>query len=292
MSANCFGMHFTPFFRGSFILLVLLGIASCTGGRQPDSQDAVSETYQEEEDESEEEDTLVYVVPDSPLTEAVDESFMDFLYTFLHRRSFQLQRVAYPVPVMDETGQVVETLRNGRSVQEAVRRLEQDNFIMFMDEDSDPYDYMGQHVSRAQMQWVNLHSGTMRSFGFDRQSDGWKLSDIRDVNAYRQGAFLDFYRHFVTDSIFRDEHLAQEIFISIPSVEDETDMINGNIDPGQWDVFAPELPHDNILVLDMGTEVDASRGVKFVKCGVATSMMEILTFCREDNDWKLVRYEE
>lgn len=295
MSENCFSMLFRFSFKGFGLLSLLLALVACKGGKTDgESTGGTSDAMelQDEYDEEEEEDTLVYVIPETPLTDAVDESFPDFLYTFLHRKSFQRQRAAYPVEVRDESGEVVETLRNGRSVSEAVCLPEQDWFVLLIDQDADPYDYMDQDVESAEMQHVSLSSAHIRTYGFNRTPEGWKLTSVSSRTAGSERAFLNFYHRFATDSIYRSAHLAEEIFISIPSPEDEMETINGNIDSDQWDVFAPELPEGEILVLDIGTALDRHRGVKFVKCSVASSMMEILTFERNENDWKLVRYEE
>lgn len=296
MSENCFGMVFRFCFKGFGLLTLLLALVACKGGKADGEDVAGTETVVEQaggDDEYDEgEDTLVYVIPETPLTEAVDESFPDFLYSFLNRKSFQRQRAAYPVEIRDESGMVVETLRNGRSVSEAVRLPEQDWFVMLMAQEADPYDYLDQDVESAEMQVVSLASGRIRSYAFNRLPDGWKLTGISERTAREERAFLDFYHRFATDSIYRSSHLAEEIYISIPSPEDDMETINGNIDPDQWDVFTPELPEGDILVLDIGTALDDHRGVKLVKCGVATSMMEILTFEKNMDEWKLVRYEE
>lgn len=285
-------VHFSRKYCFLLILLSLIGFTSCGGKKPVLFDDSTADGTNKEEDFEEMEDTLVYDLPETAIPETVDESFLDFLYTFLHRRSFQLERVAYPVMVVNEDGEILETLRNGKSVNAELQFDSFEYLVMLIGEDQDPYDYLDQVADHAEVKQVNLHSVSCRTFVFDLRDEGWMFTGIRHENVGRDESFVRFYNHFVTDSIYRDEHLAQEIFVSLPSSDDDMEMIDGNIDSGQWDVFAPELPKDHLLLLDLGTHVNTSSGVKFVKCSVASSMLEVLTFEKEANDWKLIRYEE
>lgn len=291
MSLNVFNVFSKQILSSTTWMLMVLCLMSCGGKKTNDSVE--SDTLSAEEPDADEEylDTLVYDTDDTPLTEAVDESFLDFFYTFLNRRSFQLQRVTYPVPVHDASGEVVETLKNGRSVSDAFQFAGYDYLVMLLGPEQDPYDYLNSDARHAEIRQMDLVGGGCRSYAFDRQEEDWYFTGIQQEANYHDG-FVHFYAKFANDSVFRAEHLSPEIFVSLPSTEDEMEMVDGNIDSGQWDVFSPELPRQSFLLLTMGEEVEKPHSVKFVKCGVASSMMEILTFEREDNDWKLVRYEE
>ena len=285
---------YTHFRRNFFFLSLLFStfLSSACRGRQVGQEVEEAPVGLSPED-WEEDDTLVYDIPDAPLTDAVDESFPDFLYTFLNRKSFLQQRAAYPVEVTDGGGQVLEVLRNGRSVSQAVQLDVGECFFMLVGVDVDPYDYLGQDAFHAEISQVDLSSKTGSVYLFDKMSDQWNITGIRRGGENGHPAFLDFYHRFATDSIFQSDHLASEIFVSLPNEEDDVEeVIEGNIDSGQWEVFAPELPHGTLHILEMGQPADDSRGIKLVKCSVASSMMEILTFEREGHDWKLVRYEE
>ncbi len=291
MSLNVFNVLSKQFSHAATWMLMVLCLTSCGGKKAVDRAEA--DTLSPMEDDMDEAylDTLVYDTDDTPLTEAVDESFLDFFYTFLNRRSFQLQRVKYPVQVLDESGEVTETLKNGRSVSAAFQFAGYDYIVMLLSPEQDPYDYLNCDALHAEIRQVDLASGHSRTYAFDRQEEDWYFTGIRQETSYHD-AFVHFYSKFANDSVYRTEHLSPEIFVSLPSTEDEMETVDGNIDSGQWDVFSPELPQQSLLLLCMGEEAEMPHSVKFVMCGVASSMMEILTFEREDNDWKLVRYEE
>lgn len=292
LSNYVFDTRFCRKFALVMLLMEASVLTSCTGRKGGDEGSNHDDGLSVEDEWEAEEDTLVYDLPETPLPETVDESFLDFFYTFLHRRSFQLERVNYPVEVTDEMGEVVETLRNGRSITEALHFLDSDYLVMLLGENDDPYDYLSRNALHAELQQLTLQSGSSRSYAFDRGDEGWKFSGIHYEGAGRNESFVRFYHSFVCDSLFRSAHLADEIFISIPSSEDEMEMVDGNIDPTQWEVFTPELPQQQLLLLDLGESDNVRGGVKFVKCSVASSMLEVLTFEKTDNDWKLVRYEE
>ena len=276
----------------AFLLSLLVGMVSCTGRKSPASDGETEGLTKEEEDLEWEEDTLVYDIPDAVVPETVDESFLDFLYTFMHQRSFQLKRVAYPIEVRDKDGMVTETLGNGRTVSHALSQFSPDNIVLLLKEDQDPYDYMSLMAEHAEIQQIDVRSGVSRSYAFDRRDGEWMFTGIHSESEDKVKNFIHYYHQFTNDSIFRENHLAAEIFVTLPSSDDEMDMLDGNIDSGQWDVFSPELPRETLLVLDLGQGAEDGRSVKFVKFGVASSMMEVLTFGWDDGDWKLIRYEE
>lgn len=285
----------TRFCGKSAFLTALFGVlllASCGGRKNVNEHDVANEEVMTDDEWEAEEDTLVYDMPETPLPGTVDESFLDFFYTFLHRRSFQLERVAYPVEVKNEQGEVLETLRNGRSISQALEMADMEYLIMIIGEDSDPYDYLGQDAKHAEIQQVELSNATCRSYAFDHTEVGWKFTGIHYETTGQMEDFVRFYYQFTSDSIFRNEHLAEEILLSIPSTEDEMVMMDGNIDPSQWDVFSPELPKEQLLVLNIGDEEDLHHGVKFVMCSLASSLMEVLCFNKNGNNWKLIKYEQ
>ncbi|GEM_PF-6191027 len=267
------------------LLLSCKDVKQCDGASNSDEMEV-------DDDQEAESDTLVYEVSDAPLPEAVDESFLDFFYTFLNRKGFQSERTAYPVEVKSRDGQVKEVLNNGRSVREAVGSLHNDYIVMILDENQDPYDYLALQVDHVEVKKVTLHTGLCHSYSFDRRQDGWMFTGIHEEGGAEKAAFVSFLNHFVTDSIYRDDHLADEIFLTIPSDEDDMEVIDGNISPDQWSVFAPEMPHDTMLLLEMGNAAFDDNSVKMVKCDLASSMLEVLTFKKEGDEWKLVRYEE
>ncbi len=293
MFANVFCARLYRLFAPIGLGLIVVFLLSCTGKHTTSTSSSEEVELMDDSDEDEEADTLVYESYDAPLTDAVDESFLDFLFTFTYRRAFQLERVAYPIEVRDEDDEVVDVLKNGRSISNALHFSDYDYFVMVMNENEDPYDYMNREVKHAEVHEIKLDNGWRDIFVFDKQEDDtWKFTGINRMHDGIHDDFFHFFGRFVNDSIFQDEHLASEMFISIPSNDDDMEMVNGNIDPGQWEVFAPEMPHESVLLLDMGDTEDVHRGVKLVKCSLASSMMEVFTFEREDNEWKLVRYEE
>ena len=293
MSVNVFRAEMRRCLCLGLLFLGLASLAACVGRNNGLKGGEVEmEEGQEEDLEEQEEDTLVYVLPETPIAEAVDESFIDFIYTFIHRKAFQMERVKFPVDVRNDAGEVVETLKNGRSISANMQLEGYDCFVMLLHEDQDSYEYLSNEVPMASVKEVDLARGVQTSFEFEKLEDIWRFTGIKrgEITAHR--AFLRFYNNFANDSLFLRDHLESEIFVSLPSSDDEMQTVDGNIDAGQWEAFAPELLTGSILLLDMGPDADDSHSVKMVKCGVASSMMETLMFKKEENDWKLIRYEE
>lgn len=288
---NSFYSLFRSKSRALLLALGMMCLCSCGGSKQQEAADEQALSASDDPEGELDVDTLVYDVPDAPLTEAVDENFIDFLYTFINRSGFKQQRAAYPVKVFSASGDVETTLTNGRSVSDAVVLPDYDYFVMLMDEHDDPYDYMDRANEHAELHLIQLQQFNMLTYVFDKQQGQWNFTSIRKRDHDQYDGFLHFYLHFASDETFRHDHLANEIKISIPD-DESMEMIEGNIDASQWDVFAPELPTGSLLILDLDAAEREGQGLKLVKCGVSTSMMEVMTFHRDGEAWKLVRYEE
>ena len=68
--------------------------------------------------------------------------------------------------------------------------------------------------------------------------------------------------------------------------------MTGEIDPGTWPAFAPELPADFIYNIMYGQKYTEGRQKIFVMRGIANGMEMQLTFKRIGGNWKLTKLSE
>lgn len=272
----------------------ILCLSGCSGKQQAD-QDWVDSVLEECDCLSE--DSLVYDVEDTPLSEAVDENFNDFFYTFTHNKTFRLSRVQFPVSVVDHADEELRMLKNQRDFEQEFAPTSNDYYVLLLNDVAELADDPASQIQTADVDLVDLHNEHVRRFACARTNGQWKLLSEKELafSSHPVGGFLDFYYHFEKDSVFRIDHVAQPLSISMPEEDDESDdeseLIEGTIDADQFPVFAPELPQGKIIMMDYGLLHSHPSRVVMVKCGMASSMMEMMTFERDEEGWKLVKLE-
>ncbi len=268
-----------------------IGVAGC-GGRQTADEAWVDSVL--EACDSIPEDTLVYDVEDLPLSEAVDGNFVDFLYTFTHNRTFQLSRLQLPLAVMDDAEEPQRYIRNQRTFDGEFNPTSKDYYVLLLNDLSELENAFGDGATTAALHLVDLPANRIRCFDCVRTEGIWQvvMENDKSLGSYSRGGFLEFYHRFATDSVYQIAHIAQPLNISMPDEDEEGEMIEGTIDADQFPVFSPELPVGQIMVMECGERACNPNRVVMVKCGMASSMMDVLTFERDGEGWKLVSLEE
>ncbi len=239
------------------------------------------------------EDTLFYEEADDVLNVAVDENFNDFIYAFLHSKTFQMERVAFPVPVVDGTDNTERVIRSGRDFNREFAPTANDYYVLLLSNISQMEADPASQVNNAELHIVDLDNAHARRFAFSNNGGEWKMTseNVEPFAEYSAGSFFNFYRQFVSDMEFQTQHIAQPLKVSIPDEEDG-ETVEGTIDADQFAVFSPEMPEGRIIMLDYGIMKPNAERVVFVKCGMSNGLMDILTFEQEGGSWKLVEMEE
>lgn len=273
--------------------IILLGfvLLSCNSKQRADEAwvDSVLQAIDSIPDEQ-----LDFTLDEVPIDNAVDGNFNDFIYTFLRNRQLQLERVEWPVKVIDTEGKVVKTLRNRTEFRKALFPSSQDYFVMLLNDVSQMEEDAGSTSDEAYVHFVDFDNLSVERCSFLRKDGLWTLNDVfeQSFNEHPLSGFLSFYHQFAVDSIYQIDHVAQPLTVSIPDENDEMGMIDGTIDADQFPLFSPELPLGVVMFVDYGQLVKKSERIVMVKCGMANGMMDILTFDQEDGEWKLVGLEE
>ena len=109
-------------------------------------------------------------------------------------------------------------------------------------------------VNHAIVEKIFLDQGFVCQYQFDRKNGRWMLDRMnkQTMSHNPNASFLSFYRRFATDSVFRQQSLAQEIAFSGPDPDNDFEQMEGVITPDFWDAFAPELPHGTIYNIVYG----------------------------------------
>lgn len=251
-------------------------------------------------------DTLFSEEPEAEPSVTVDENFNDFLFTFLHNSNFQSQRIVLPLPVcniVEVGGTSIRTLQDFSALMQDV---DKDYYVLLLDNldelDSAPLDA----ASQARVHVVDLASEQVNSFSCSRDDGLWKIQSLvrHTLVTFAYADFMYFYRRFASDSIYQAAHVAHPLTVCLEDEEGEGDIIEGTIDADQFPAFSPVLPSGRFMIIEYGTVTDddgtrqrdsgtgiLDRRCVMAKCGIGNGMMDILTFEKGTEEWKLTEIE-
>lgn len=310
MYNNC-DMHIKGVFSKVLTcVLVLLSVCmgfvgvSCNSGRQSDDErwvDSVLQVY-----DSSVVDTIVYQFAEEEPGKTVDENFDDFLFAFFHNKKFQSERVAFPLQVSDKFKADSTPIPNIHDLRKQMTGMDNDYFVLLLEDirelESDP----STNVKQASMQLIDLLSDEVNSLCCTRDEGIWKVHSLvkQSLSSFEHADFMQFYRRFANDSSYQIAHVSHPLSISIQDEECEGEVIEGTIDADQYPVFSPELPSGQFLLVmygkcpkesgRKGSDSPRESGTPkcvMVKCGMGNGMMDILTFEKEHEEWKLTAIE-
>lgn len=226
------------------------------------------------------------------LDEHETEVFGDFIFAFTHNSRFQAERIRFPLPVTEADGEE-SVIRSGRQFREEFQLPGNDYYILLLGDMQQMEGFQNDSsLTEVDFQCISLPELSMTSYNFRRTDGHWFLH--RRIQAHVNANivdFLHFYEHFVTDSLFQQEHLARELSISMEDPDGEIGGIEGIIEASQWPMFRPEMPQGRFVHIDFGQTFPHPDRLYMLQCGISNGMLNIFTFRRKDGQWKLTAYE-
>lgn len=284
--------------KGSLLVVfAALAVAGCSDARRkpvfsdaevghilhPDSFDAVADSFAVD----------TFALPAEPLPEAVDELFDDFIFAFDQNKQLQLQRVRFPFIIDGEDAADSVVSRAGWHHQHVFMQQDFCTVLwcsarqMLLSDDID--------VSRAEVEQIYLHSRSIASLDFERDtlSGHWELLRERRFSFDESPlvSFLDFYARFATDSAYQRAHVSNNLRFVSTDEDGEEEPVVGFIDVDQWFEFAPELPADVLTNIRYGQDYSDLRRIIMEMRGISNGLQIELSFVREADSWRLVGYE-
>lgn len=275
-------------FFGALCALGLL-MLSCTGnkGQRTDIQ-ADSLAVAADSVDSVAVDTLEQLIIDTPMPKAADELFDDFLFNFAANKRLQRERVVFPLNVH----------KKNKDEQIAKERWKMEHFFMrqgyytlMFNDDQQMRLMKDTSVNRAIVERIQLRKNEVTDYVFRRIRGAWMLLEIRkttiedNVNA----SFLEFYRHFVTDSAFQVKSLNRTVDFVGPDPDDDFGMMEGVITADTWEAFAPKLPSKTIYNIVYGDPQEEGDEKIFIMRGIANGLELELRFKKVGERWLLMK---
>jgi hypothetical protein len=275
-------------FFGALCALGLL-MLSCTGnkGQRTDIQ-ADSLAVAADSVDTVAVDTLEQLIIDTPMPKAADELFDDFLFNFAANKRLQRERVVFPLNVR----------KKNKDEQIAKERWKMEHFFMrqgyytlMFNDDQQMRLMKDTSVNRAIVERIQLRKNEVTDYVFRRIRGAWMLLEIRkttiedNVNA----SFLEFYRHFVTDSAFQVKSLNRTVDFVGPDPDDDFGMMEGVITADTWEAFAPKLPSKTIYNIVYGDPQEEGDEKIFIMRGIANGLELELRFKKVGERWLLMK---
>ena len=233
-------------------------------------------------------DTLEQLIAETPMPRAADELFDDFLFNFAANRKLQMERVAFPLAVI-RNGQVTQVGKDSWQMERFFMR--QDFYTVLCDDEKQMELVKDTSVSRAIVEKIYFNTGAVQQYKFRRVNGAWMLLEVQTepIASNRNASFLQFYHHFVTDSVFQSESLGETVKFIAPDPDADFAQMEGYMPPDTWPAFAPALPDrmsDNIVY---GQPKEKSHSKIFVMRGIANGLELEMTFRQHDGRWQLVK---
>lgn len=220
------------------------------------------------------------------------EAFSDFIYAFTHNGRFQAERIRFPLPVRDIDGSETR-ITSGKRFRSEFLIPNNDYYTLILGDMNQMDDYQNDSsLTDVAFQFLSLADLRVDSYNFKRTDGRWFLENRSKSHVDAQLIdFMHFYHRFITDSIFQQESLSRNLSLAIEESEDSEEEISGTIDPDQWPAFRPEMPSGEFVNIDFGQSYPNPGRIHLLKCGISNGMLDIFTFQRDGEQWKLISYE-
>lgn len=272
-----------------FIVFAVVSLCACMGHQKGEESDEVDSLLLQNE-QPDEMDLEEKIYEEESEDVNLDNSFVDYLFTFIHSRRLQKQRVLMPLIDIDLKG-IVER-REEFDCESEFEFLKGDYFTLFYANAEEMERLKDTADSIVYVDNILLKDSVVRSYEFQRREPGWTLVSRRTLSFQQAnyGSFMNFYNRFTTDSIYQHQRLANIIRFTTSDPDDENESIEGIIEADQWGTLDAELPGTELTNIRNGQHYTNQRMV-ILKCGVASGNQELFTFDHAGNDWRLISYE-
>jgi hypothetical protein len=225
---------------------------------------------------------------EQPMPMAADELFDDFFFNFAANGRLQKERISFPLLVSADNH---EEHVSARKWQMDHFFMDQDYYTLIFDSQQQMDEVNDTTIAEAVVEKIFLEEDRVQQYLFSRKTGRWMLYEIRQQALQRNAnaPFLAFYKHFVSDSLFQRESLAEQMMFSGPDPDDDFQQIEGVITPEFWDAFAPELPAKMLYNIVYGQQHAPAHQKILVLRGIANGLEVEITFQLKHGRWKLTK---
>lgn len=216
---------------------------------------------------------------------AADGLFDDFVYSFMHNKHFQLQRIKFP---LHNTIDGHDTPIDKTRWRHDPLYVHKDTYTILFDNERSMRNEKDTSIHHVTVEWIYLDKGRVKQYHFSKEHGKWMLTAI-DSHALAQNAnsdFFKFYHRFSTEPSYQLAHIDNPFkFKTYDS--DTFQEIDGVLDAAQWPDFRPAMPAHVITNIDYGQRYAPDGRRVLVITSPSDGMSCTLSFQKRRGTWKL-----
>ncbi len=270
------------------VLFFAVGLLSC-GGRKNIVD--VDELHRQDSLESAM-DTLQLVEEEEEPPVAVDGLFDDFFFTFVTNPSFQMQRIEFPLPVMDGDSAMMVGSDDWEKYNKFIY---QEQFSVIIEDDDDVLVKNDTSVHRVAVEVIDLDEAVANVYTFRKEEAIWKLANIdrRELEDLPNGLFLSFFVHFMNDSTFQQKSIDDPLRVITAEDTEEDVMVEKKYDAQEWAELKHDfpLPKKELVNIDYGQPSNNRRHKQLLLQSMTDDLFMKFKFHKYHSEWKLIEIE-
>lgn len=268
---------------GLFVILLLM--AAC-GGNKPTQTETLTATI----DSIQKTDTIDSIhEEETPPPAAADGLFDDFSYNFMRNKSFQKQRVKFPLLWNDNGTEKTITEKEWKFTPLYIKR---DVYTMIFDSEKTMAHATDTALKNVVVEMINLKTSTVKEYVFEKLRGAWMLTRISTESMAKNANsdFLAFYARFAKDKTYQQQSVSATFGLSVIDGDTE-ERITGIGEAAQWFSYSPEFPTDEITNVNYGQKYAPAGGRVFVVNSTDGAMSSIVTFAKKRGKWMVTKLE-
>lgn len=272
------------------VLCIGLLLAACGGGAP--KSDPFAALTEQVDSATLKVDTLPAPVQSEPKPTEADELFDDFIFNYASDDELQRRRTVFPLPYYNmETPYKIE-----EKYWKHDYLFTRDNYYTLLFDHEEELDMVGDTaLTSVQVEWFFLRTRMVKKYYFERIKGAWMLEaiNLRHMEEEADEDFVEFYTHFVTDSLYQARHIHTPLqFITIDP-DDEFSILETTLDLNQWYAFSPMLPENRLSNINYGQENTDRSNTKILKVnGIGNGYSNLFYFRKRAGEWELYKYED
>ena len=277
-------------------LSILLGVMM-SGCKVKTQENEINDVVEDQIDS-----TTVAIVPSDLLVEEeeketrrIDESFIDFIYSFTRNEKIQASRINFPLPNYALNEKILIDKENWQfdplfTRMDTYTNIYESNSELEIEEDTS--------ATSAQLEWIFLKEKKIRRYYFERIEGLWKLEAIDNAAILKEEPsssedFFTFYERFANDSVFQLQRTSNPLKFVTYDPDDEFSILETTLDAGQFMAFSPTLPKDTLTNVNYGQNTLSHSNVMIIEMkGNGNGFSNTFYFKRRNGLWKLTQYDD
>ena len=223
------------------------------------------------------------------LPESADELFNDFFFNYTSDMNFKSQRQAYSLDCnMGDT--VVKIHSSELDVYSEL--LVDDYYSIIYERDEDLAFQKDTSLNEVAVERIDLDGKQIEQYIFNRIEGKWMLTGVgRNEMDYNPNSdFLDFYKSFSSDSVYRKNCINEPLkFVMLSENDDVEDEIQ-ELTSDEWLAISADLPLPAgvMINIDYGQTIISKNSKLLLVEGVSNGLSLTYRFMKIDGAWNLV----